>query len=49
MTAIPSISYMCLDVANGYSEHFVTFVRQVRAEFPGKTILVSWANNYYWH
>ena len=30
-----------MDVANGYSEHFVEFVRLVRKEFPEKTIFVS--------
>ena len=37
---IPNIQYICLDVANGYSEHFVTFVRQVRKDFPTQTIMV---------
>ena len=38
--AIPSLDYICVDVANGYSEHFVEFVRLVRKEFPDKTIFV---------
>jgi len=38
---IPEIQYICLDVANGYSEHFVEFVKQVRKEFPCHTIMVS--------
>lgn len=38
--AIPEINYICVDVANGYSEHFVEFVRLVRKEFPDKTIFV---------
>ncbi|KAG8133343.1 hypothetical protein E2320_011140 [Naja naja] len=29
--AIPLIKYICLDVANGYSEHFVEFVKAVHA------------------
>ncbi|XP_022236066.1 GMP reductase 2-like isoform X4 [Limulus polyphemus] len=37
--AIPQINYICLDVANGYSEHFVSFVRQVRKAFPSFTIM----------
>ena len=28
--AVPEISYICLDVANGYSEHFVDCVRKAR-------------------
>ncbi len=39
--AVPALQYICLDVANGYSEHFVDFVRKVRREFPNHTILVS--------
>jgi len=37
---VPEIDYICLDVANGYSEHFVEFVKQVRTEFPRHTIMV---------
>ena len=38
--AIPDLHFICLDVANGYSEHFVAFVKQVRQEFPDKTLIV---------
>lgn len=38
--SVPSIKYICLDVANGYSEHFVSFVRQARKDFPTHTIMV---------
>ena len=31
----------CLDVANGYSEHFVNFVRRVREKFPKHTIIAG--------
>jgi len=41
LTAIPDIQYICLDVANGYSEHFVEFVKKVRAEFPKHTIMAG--------
>lgn len=37
---VPEVDYICLDVANGYSEHFVEFVKQVRTEFPSHTIMV---------
>jgi hypothetical protein len=40
INAIPELDYICVDVANGYSEHFVEFVRLVRREFPEKTIFV---------
>ena len=29
-----NLNWVCIDIANGYSEHFVDFVRQVRADFP---------------
>ena len=31
---VPNIKFICLDVANGYSEHFVETVKQVRSVFP---------------
>lgn len=38
--AVPDLHYICVDVANGYSEHFVALVKQVRAEYPKHTIMV---------
>ena len=38
---VPEVQYICLDVANGYSEHFVEFVKQVHNEFPHHTIMVG--------
>uniref|UniRef100_A0A8C5A753 GMP reductase n=1 Tax=Gadus morhua TaxID=8049 RepID=A0A8C5A753_GADMO len=38
--AVPSLKYICLDVANGYSEYFVEFVKTVRGKFPQHTIMV---------
>ena len=38
---VPKVKYICLDVANGYSEHFVTLVRQARKDFPEHNIMVS--------
>lgn len=38
---IPAVRYICLDVANGYSEAFVQFVRSVRADFPSHTIMAG--------
>lgn len=34
----PQLNFICIDVANGYSEHFVQFLLRVRESFPGKTI-----------
>jgi GMP reductase len=37
----PQIKFICIDVANGYSEHFVNFVSQTRANFPDKVIIAG--------
>ncbi|MFH4978941.1 hypothetical protein AB6A40_005650 [Gnathostoma spinigerum] len=39
--SVPGVQYICLDVANGYSEYFVDFIRKVREEFPGHTIFAG--------
>ena len=39
--AIPSLRFVCLDVANGYSEHFVLFVAKVRAALPSHVIMAG--------
>lgn len=41
LAAVPELQYVCVDVANGYSEHFVHFVKDVREKFPSHTIMVS--------
>jgi len=41
LEAVPQITFVCLDVANGYSEHFVMYVRKVRREFPKITIMAG--------
>ncbi|KAI8759430.1 GMP reductase 2 [Biomphalaria glabrata] len=41
LEAIPNITYICIDVANGYSEHFVQFVRDVRKKYPEHTIMAG--------
>ncbi|KAJ8944939.1 hypothetical protein NQ318_013087 [Aromia moschata] len=38
---IPGVNFICLDVANGYSQHFVEYVRKVRATFPEHTIIAG--------
>lgn len=40
LEAVPALRYICLDVANGYSEYFVEFVKMVREKFPQHTIMV---------
>ena len=37
----PKIQFLCIDVANGYSEHFVDFVSKARKNFPDKTIIAG--------
>ncbi|CAM4395911.1 GMP reductase [Vibrio astriarenae] len=32
------LEFICIDIANGYSEHLVEYVQKVRAAFPTKTI-----------
>ncbi|QCI17035.1 GMP reductase [Buchnera aphidicola (Aphis helianthi)] len=32
------LKYICIDVANGYSEHFVSFLKKIRSTFPNKII-----------
>ncbi|KAJ7313164.1 hypothetical protein JRQ81_004438 [Phrynocephalus forsythii] len=39
--AVPQVRYICLDVANGYSEHFVQFLKDVRKRFPDHTIMAG--------
>lgn len=41
LAAVPELQYVCVDVANGYSEHFVHFVKDVREKFPSHTIMVG--------
>ena len=37
----PTIQFICIDIANGYSEHFGDFIEEVRAKFPTKTIIAG--------
>jgi GMP reductase len=36
-----SVKFLCLDVANGYSEDFIDFVKDVRARWPQKIIIAG--------
>ena len=38
---IPQINFICVDVANGYSEHFVNFVKKIRENHPNKIIIAG--------
>lgn len=37
----PKLEFICIDVANGYAESFVEFVRRCRDNFPDKTIIAG--------
>jgi len=37
----PQIKFICIDVANGYSEHFVNFVKKTRSQYPDKVIMAG--------
>ena len=41
LSRYPRLSFICMDVANGYSEHFVQFVKQTRNLYPEKTIIAG--------
>lgn len=41
IAAVPKLQFICLDVANGYSEVFVECVKKVRKTFPDHTILAG--------
>ena len=40
MSAV-SCPFICLDIANGYSQHFIDFVKKTRAAFPDKIIMAG--------
>jgi len=37
----PQLKFICIDVANGYSEHFVNFVKRTRELYPEKVIMAG--------
>ncbi len=39
--ANPKLKFICIDIANGYAEHFVAFVKQTRNKFPDKIIIAG--------
>jgi GMP reductase len=41
MARAESVEYVCIDVANGYNESFVHFVKKVRGNFPHLTIMAG--------
>ncbi|AWG22354.1 GMP reductase [Flavobacterium faecale] len=41
LTLNPALQFICIDVANGYSEHFVEFLKQTRLQYPDKVIVAG--------
>lgn len=41
ISEFPDLRFICIDVANGYSEHFVDFVKQTRDQYPEKVIMAG--------
>lgn len=37
----PQLKFICIDVANGYSEHFVSFLKKAREKYPDKVIIAG--------
>lgn len=37
----PKLQFICIDVANGYAEHFVEFVKRTRNKYPDKVIIAG--------
>ncbi len=37
----PQLKFICIDVANGYSQNFVDFLKNARAQFPDKVIIAG--------
>lgn len=41
VAGVVDLKFICIDVANGYTENFVRCLQQVRKKFPGKTIIAG--------
>jgi GMP reductase len=41
INAYPEIKFICVDVANGYSEHFGDCIEEIREAWPDKTIIAG--------
>ena len=37
----PNLKFICIDVANGYSEYFADFVKKTREQYPDKVIMAG--------
>jgi len=41
LTTYKQLQFICLDIANGYSEHFAQYVKKVRTSFPSHIIMAG--------
>jgi len=41
MALTEELNFICVDIANGYSEHLVEYVQKVRTQFPNKVIVAG--------
>jgi len=41
ISANPLLKFICIDVANGYSEHFVQFLKKIRKQYSDKIIIAG--------
>ena len=41
LKSFPDVKFITIDVANGYHENYVDFLKQVRDEYPDKTIIAG--------
>lgn len=41
LEAFPKIKFLCIDVANGYTERFVDFVKSIRRIYPTKVLIAG--------
>jgi len=41
LSKVPQIGYICIDVANGYSQNFVEVIETTRRKYPTKTIIAG--------
>ncbi len=41
INSAPELEFICIDIANGYSEHFADYVGKVRMQFPTHTIIAG--------
>jgi GMP reductase len=41
LSLLPNINMICIDIANGYTEYFLTVVKKFREEFPKKILIAG--------